>query len=188
MEELNNYAGEFRPHLRMQDFSKDALGRIWELGGKLYIGLGTAYYRVLVERFGEQVASEVERDVWRRWGLTEYRLNAEAMNISGDDVATLFKVFQIDPASEADGILNAEYDLKNNNHGIVTMRDCQTIKYFEKHGDIKFIEQSCGRICTDWYTQCAHFVNPKIEVINLKLPPRNSKEDIACQREFRLVG
>ena len=186
MEELQYYSGEFRPNLRMEDFSREALRRIWRLGGAIYLGLGSVYYRVLKERLGEQTAMDLDREVWRKMALTEIRLSAQAMNIHGDDVATLFKIFQVDPAGDAMGILAAGYELKNHKHGIVTYRDCQSLRYFERHGETALYEHVCAGIDVDWFNQCAHFVNPLMKVTPLKLPPRKSPGEIACQWEFKL--
>jgi hypothetical protein len=37
MEELKDYSGEFRRDIKLQDFSKDALVRLWTAASKLYI-------------------------------------------------------------------------------------------------------------------------------------------------------
>ena len=39
MKELQDYSGSFRPDLKLQDFSKDALVRMWQAAAKLYIGI-----------------------------------------------------------------------------------------------------------------------------------------------------
>jgi len=39
MEELRDYSGDFEPHLKMEDFSKDALVRMWLAAGRMYLGL-----------------------------------------------------------------------------------------------------------------------------------------------------
>jgi len=188
MEELQDYSGEFRPNLKMVDFSKEQMSRIWSLGGFLYLGLGSVYYRVLKERLGEEKAMELDFEVWKRMALTEIRLTAQAANIHGDDVATIFKIFQCDPAGGigGDSWADIEYDLKSDRHGIATFKDCKSLRYFEKHGEMATMEHVCTRVDVDWYNQCAQFVNPKIKVTPLKLPPRKSPDEIACQWEFKL--
>ncbi|MCX5999119.1 MAG: DUF6125 family protein [Chloroflexi bacterium] len=184
--ELQDYSGRFRPGLKMEDFSKAALGRMWRLGGAIYLGLGGVYYRVLKERLGESAAMELDREAWRRMAMTEIRLSAEAMNVRGSDVSALFKLFQVDPAGDGMAILSADYDLKSEKHGIVTYKDCQSLRYFEKHAEKALYQHVCAGIDVDWYNQCARFVNPKIKVTPLKLPPRKSPEEIACRWEFTI--
>jgi hypothetical protein len=36
------------------------------------------------------------------------------------------------------------------------------------------------------FDKIARFFNPKMKVTALKLPPRKSKDDVACQWEFKL--
>jgi len=188
MKELADYSGEFRPDLKMMDFSKEQMCRIWGLGGAIYLGLGSVYYRVLRERLGEEKAMQLDFEVWQRMALTEIRLTAQAANIQGDDVSSIFKIFQIDPAGGigGDSWVDVEYDLKNNYHGIATFKDCKSLRYFEKHGETATMEHVCHRVDVDWFNQCALFINPKIKVTPLKLPPRKSPDGIACQWEFKL--
>ena len=186
MAELEDYSGQFDPNLRMQDFSKDAMGRLVELGGLLYSALASVYYRVLKQRFGEEMAMEVDREVWRRMPLIEIRETAKAMNISGSDVAAIFKICQISPTDSAMGILNALYELRDSNHGIVTYVDCPSLRYFEKHREAALYRHVCAGIEVDWFNQCARFVNPNAKAKPLKLPPRSRCDDIACQWEFKI--
>lgn len=184
--DMEDYSGDFRPGLKIDDLSKAALGRISRLGGAIYVGLGGVYYRLLKERLGESMAMELDREAWRRMALTEIRLTAQSMNIHGDDVPALFKILQVNPAGDGMAILSADYQLMNSKRGIVTYRDCQSLRYFEKHGETALYGHVCAGIDMDWYNQCAHFVNPHMKVTPLKLPPRSSPDEIACQWEFKI--
>ncbi len=183
MAELQDYSGEFNPNLIMQDFSKDALVRAWVTAAKLYIGIDGVWYTLIKERFGEQMASELERELWKRAAPLEFRRVTEAMNIKGDDVATLFKSLQVDPGAE--GVMDLEYELKDKNHGIFTVRGCRSLDYFERHGDTALMEMGCG-IDVWAFSEYARYFNHRMKTTCLKLPPRKSKDEIACQWEFRL--
>jgi len=66
MGELKDYSGELKSDLKLQDFSKDALVRLWQAAGKLYVGLDGLWYSLIRERFGEQTARELDRELWKR--------------------------------------------------------------------------------------------------------------------------
>jgi len=183
MDELQDYSGDFRPHLKMEDFSKEALIRLWQLGGKLYLGLDGIWFGVIKERFGEELAVELDTEVWKRVEMPEWQRCTAAMNIQGDDVATMFKVMQIDPGGAA--IMDMEFDLKNRNHGIVTFKRCAPLEWIEKHGTPARQKNACDMDIT-WFNDWAHMLNPKIKVTPLKLPPRKSKDEVACIWEFKL--
>jgi len=184
MEELQDYSGEFNPDLRLADFSKEALLRLWEAGGKLYLGIDGLWYNFIREKFGEKTASEWDWEIWRRAVPLEVRRGREAMNIWGEDVASLFKYFQVDPG--AGGIWpDFRCELKNNNHGILTVNHCRGLGYFERHGDMAALTNACEM--DRWaFEDTAYCFNPKMKTTCLKLPPRKSKDEIACQWEFKI--
>jgi len=185
MKDLDDYSGEFDPDLRLQDFSKDALIRLWEAGGRLYVGIIGFWYRLVRERFGEEAAIDFQNSIWRGGGGNELELRRvrDAMNIHGDTVADLFKHFQVDPG--AAGFIDFEYDLKDENHGILTATRCWALDYFERSGETSYGEDIC-QLDVWGFAEAAQIFNPMIKTTCLKLPPRKSKDDIACQWEFRL--
>jgi len=186
MKELKDYSGEFSPGLKLEDFSKDALLRLFHTTAKLYLGMDGVWHSLIREKFGEQVARDLDVEVWSRATPIEISRTMAAMNIQGDDVATLFKVFQCDPGTA--GVGDVECELKDKNHGIYTVKRCSSLEHFERHGDIEGIKWACEVIDTAMWTATTIPVNPKIKVTPLKRPPRKSKDEIACQWEFRLEG
>jgi len=182
MEEMHDYSGEFRPDLKLSDFSKEALMRLWETGGKLYIGLDGLWYNLIREKFGEKTASEWDWEIWKRATPLEVRRSREAMNIWGDDVASLFKFLQVDPGA---GGIWPEFrcELKNNQRGILTVNQCRALRYFERHGDAAALTNACEM--DRWaFEDTAHCFNPRIRTRCLKLPPRSNPSEIGCQWEF----
>ncbi len=97
--DMNDYSGAFRPDLRMTDFSREALVRMWQVAGMMYTSLAGNYQRVMREKLGEKAAQELDAEVWRRQTPVEVRLCRRAMGIAGDDVASLFKHLQVDTAA-----------------------------------------------------------------------------------------
>lgn len=184
MEELQDYNGELRPVLKIQDLSKDALGKLWTTGGKMYIGMSGVWFNLLKERLGDEKATELSNEFWGRIVPLEVRWSREALNLYGDDVATVLKICQVDPGFG--GICDLHCELKNNNEGILTVRQCRALDYWERHGDTKEIENACGVEEEISLIAFARTVNPNIKVRPLKLPPRKSRDEIACQWEFKL--
>ena len=186
MKELKDYSGEFSPDVKLEDFSKDALLRLFHATARQYLGIDGVWYSLIREKFGDQVARDLEFEVWSRATPMEISRTMGAMNIQGDDVATVFKAIQCAPGTV--GIMDIECELKDKNHGILTVKRCSSLEYFERHGDIEGIKFACEVLDTTMYTVTASPVNPKIKATPLKRPPRKSKDEIACQWEFRLEG
>jgi len=185
MEELRDYSGPLRPDLKMEDFSKAALVRLWQAAGKLYVGLDGVWYSLIREKYGEDVARELDAELWRREAPLEVRRNREAMNIWGDDVEAVLKFLQVDPGG---GAIFPEFtcEMKDRNTGILTVKRCLGLEYYERHGETELQKHACEVLDAEGFQQAASLFNPKIKVTPLKLPPRKSKDEIACQWEFKM--
>jgi len=185
MEEMQDYSGPLRPDLKMEDFSKEALVRLWQAAGKLYVGLDGLWYSLIRERYGEDTARELDRELWRREAPLEVRRNREAMNIWGDDVESVLKFLQVDIGG---GAIFPEFtcEMKDKNTGILTIKRCLGLEYYERHGETELQKHACEVLDLEGFEQAAQLFNPNIKVRALKLPPRKSKDEIACQWEFKL--
>ncbi len=183
MEDLKDYSDKYITDLRYEDFSKEALIRLWRSASKLYLGIEGLWLTRISERYGKETAFELDTEIFKKNIPLEIKWVKEAMNISGDDVETLFKFFQCYAAGG--GLLDIDLDLKNKNHGIYTVRRCTTLDYYERHADDEGLKHCCDMDIWGYALQ-AHCINPNIKTTCLKLPPRKSKDEIACQWEFRL--
>ena len=189
MEEMNDYSGPFKPDLRLQDFSKDALVRLWECGGKMYLGIAGLWYDVVKEKLGEQTAIEFSREVWLGSGVKGCDLEAqwptEAMNIHGDDVASYFKFLQVDPGAAA---IWPDYtmELMSPNRGILTIKRCLPLERYEKLGQTELLMHTCHEIEVKGFERGIKHFNSRMKVTPLKLPPRKNKSEIACRWEFMI--
>ena len=185
--DMSDYNETFRPDLRMTDFSKEALVRVWEAAGKMYTSLAGNYQRVLRERLGEQAALELDAEVWRRQTPVEVRLCRRAMSIAGDDVASLFKHLQVDPG--AGGIWPVfDLHLKSNTHGILTVKRCIALEHYERHGEQELarLKHTCEVLDGEGFQDTAALFHPQMIARPLKLPPRSNRDEIACQWEFKI--
>ncbi|MBM4463285.1 MAG: hypothetical protein FJ012_08100 [Chloroflexi bacterium] len=185
MEELQDYSGRLRPDLDMRDFSKDALVRLWQASGKLYVGLDGLWFNLIREQFGEQKARELSRENWKRETPLEVRRHREAMNIWGEDVESYLKYLQVDIG--AGGIWpDFRCEMTGENRGILTIKRCLSLEYFERHGDITLQKHACEVLDAEGFQWAAHLFHPRMKAVPLKLPPRKHTGEIACQWEFRI--
>ncbi len=185
MGELKDYSGHFKPDLKMEDFSSGSLVQLWHAAGKLYVGLDGIWYGLIRDRYGEGAARELDALVWRRETPLEVRRTREAMNIWGTDVASVLKFIQTDPGA---GAIFPEFrcELKDENHGILTIKRCLGLEYYERHGETELQKHACEVVDAVGFQEAASQFNPKIKVTSLKLPPRKSPSEIACQWKFCL--
>jgi len=187
MAKLRDYSGEFRPDLKLDDFAKDALLKLLVAYARCYAGMDGLWFTLARERFGEKVARELDEEIWTHRAMgPEARRICEALNIRGNDVATLFKFFQTQPGFAGLGF-ELEYDLKDANHGICTCHRCLSIEYFARHGEMERARWVCERIDQLGFEAVARYFNPRMTVTPLKLHPR-SKDDVPhCIWEYRIT-
>jgi len=183
MKDLPDYSGEFRPDLKFTDFSKEALIRMWEAAANLYIGINQIWMGFVQEKMGEETAKEWLQAVWSRGIAMEYGLVTGPMNIHGDDVATLFKAWQCNPGPLS---MDIEYSLKDAKHGTITVKRCPFLEILEA-ADMRDWMKLAIAIDQEGFEHYAKSINPKMKVTPLKLPPRKSKDEVACQWEFAIA-
>jgi hypothetical protein len=76
--------------------------------------------------------------------------------------------------------------MKGENHGILTIKRCLSLEYFERHKDIALQKHACEVLDGEGFQWAAHLFNPSMKAVPLKLPPRKHTGEIACQWEFKI--
>jgi len=183
MGKLKDYSGPLRRNLKLSDFSNEALAALAIAAAKLYIGVDGLWYSLIKESFGEQMACDLDRELWHRAEPFEVNRTREALNIMGDDVASFLKFCQCDPGSGL--FMDMDVEMIDKEHGIMTIKRCPSLEYFEKHGDA-VLQKHALELDVWGFPKAASRFNPKMKVTPLKLPPRKSKKDIACQWEVKI--
>jgi hypothetical protein len=184
MKDLQDYSGEFIPDIRLQDFSKDALIRLLQEASRNYLGHDLVWAETIGKRYGEASFS-CHKEVWELGTPNEVLRGTRAMNISGNDVAAFLKYLQIDPGF---GVLfGIKCELPSPDLGVLTVTHCPGLEWAEQYGPTEdFKKMACEEMEVPLFLKAAKLFNPNMKVNALKLPPRNSADDIACQWEIRL--
>ncbi len=186
MKELNDYSGEFQPNLKLSDFSKEALIQLIRAAAKCYGAQTSFWYSAAKELYGEEVANRLQEHVWLKGGASESELRniCTALNISGHDIASYFKFLQMTPIDAT--MMDLDFELKDPNHGTLTVTRCYTLALLERTRDLAFQKNLCEVIDARGFQLGGTWFNPRMKVTPVKLPPRRSKQDIACKWEFVL--
>ncbi|MFC1943944.1 DUF6125 family protein [Chloroflexota bacterium] len=185
MDELKDYSGEFNPHMRYEEFSKEALVKMLGVFSKLTMLMDGLWNTEVGKKLSVDEVYNIEEAVWLKLARYEREEIIKALNVQGNDVASFMKIQQW-LATTFQGVYKYTIELKNNNHGIVTIIDCPQLRYFEKKGDEAGMRKSCHEVEPLVWGRSAKLINPAIETKAIKLPPRKSADEIACQFEFKL--
>jgi len=194
MTELRDYSGEFRNDLTLVDFSKETLIKLLVSASKAYLGIDGVWTNLMRQKFGDRAAFDYDKEVWFSQALAlDIRRTVEPLNIMGDDIATVFKYLQFSPGFSVIYVgpppkfePYVQFELKNKNYGTMTVTRCNSLEYFERHQDTELQKLACEEIDLPAFQWLANQFNAKIKVSPLKLPPRKSKHEIACQWEFKM--
>ena len=182
LEKLSDYSGEFLPDLKLQDFSHDALVELLRLYSQLYIAMDGFWYLAVMERSGNEEALACDLQAWARVCKYEMAKVTKQLNIQGNDVIALMKAMQVTPWFHK---IKCEVSIKNSNSATMTVTHCPTLEALEKEGNGRESE-ICGMVEPKVMKGYASFFNPRIEPRPIKLPPRENKDEICCQWEFKL--
>jgi len=184
MANLTDYSGEFKPDLKYEDLSKDALSRLLTQYAWMNMCLDGWWHSIIKENRGKQEAADFEKVVWQQ-GIPYRQMRImKALNIQGNDVATCIKTLQMDPWF-CFNIFDLYWELNDPNHGLFTVRDCPAVRHYEAIDDADTLGHMC-QLDLDAFNRIASFFNPGMQAVALKVPPRKSKYEICCKFEFRL--
>ena len=171
-------------HKVSSEYDTKTLALLWNYAALAYMLATNRWYTGIRKRYGDEAAQKLEKDVWIDRGAAEHdlRIGQEAMGVTGDDVESLLRSFQFAPGEV--GILDVEFELIDENHGIMTHHACPALDRFEHFDDVRL--KHCCDICIAGMPISGEMLNRKIECKPLKLPPRVDSNDIACRWEYRL--
>ena len=182
VKELVDYSGNFDPHFSYEKFTKETILKLLKAYSEYMLRIDAFWYLTVMNKLGNDEALDCDIKVWEKAKLWEMQTISSILNVHGDDVATLMKYLQVTPWGPNYG---RNIDLKNSNHAVLTMNFCPNLLSIEKEGTGRE-KQLCHEVEPRVWGIMAHFFNPKIQVIPLKLPPRTDYSDCCCQWEFKI--
>ncbi|MFC1943947.1 DUF6125 family protein [Chloroflexota bacterium] len=185
MDGLKDYSGDFIPKIKYEDFSREFLARMLVEFGRCYIMADAQWYAAVKERYGEDVAYEMDYNMWVNI-LPPYEAarTLRALNLQGNDVADAIKFWQLAPSFPQD-MFEYDIELKNRNHALITIHRCPGLLRFESK-EPERIPSICQVLEPASANAYAKAINPDIVVTMPTMPPRKSPDDICCQFEFKL--
>ena len=177
MKKLVDYSGPFFPHLKLEDFSKEALISLIKVYSRLYMGLDGFWYLSVKEHFGNDEALKCDEWVWEKDHRFELKHLASLFKIEGNGIIPFLKAFQLTPWVWN---LDFTFELNGPEQAVLTVHRCPTLVSLEKEGHGR--ERSiCQIIEPKVFQNYATFFSPKIRITPMKLAPRKDQNEVPCQ-------
>jgi hypothetical protein len=182
---MNDYTAttnESKTDFRLEQYSKETLISLLKLYSKLYIALDGFWYLSMKNEFGNDKSLEHDILVWNKMCKREVDGITKTLNIQKRDIPSFLRVLFTTP-----WFLQMKYgiEMKNANYGILTIHHCPTLMALEKEGEGRE-ETICKVFDVPYSWKFGKHFNPDLEISPMKLPPRESRDNICCQWEVKL--
>ena len=184
MPELEDYGGPFDPDMGLEDFSKEALIKIVKEYSRLYLILQGSWHTLVRERFGDRANIDLDCYQWMVSGPANAHWLSRALKIEPRNVESYFRALQLDPSFPL-ALFDVDYELVNENHGFITCKRCTALDAYEAEGSGHEVPM-CHEEEPATFAYAALYHNPKMVIKPLKLPPRKSRNEIACKWECKI--
>jgi hypothetical protein len=186
MKEMNDYSGPFRPDARWEDFSKEFLIKIMRLWQQAYLEMAGSWYGAVEKRCGFDTAVACEDEAWNKVVERMTPKYVKAANTRLNTALDSLKVLQLPPDNTQGDMYPVEYDVRNENHVVMSIKSCPGYEYWEKTGQTTRMNAMCcgeAPVLNPKYGG-----NPKFKGKQLKRGPRTSKSEPVCIWEWTLEG
>ncbi len=165
-----------------EDNYESKLEELLNIYGRLYFAMDGFWYIAVMNRFGNDIAMELDLWVWRKMVKYEMDRLSKALSIEGNSVAAAVQGLAASPWFR---VAEHVVDLHSNDRAVLTVTRCPTLEALEKEGAGRE-STHCREVDSAIFQMYADYFNPAIKVRGLSLPPRKEKEGFCCKWEFKL--
>jgi len=170
--ELDRKYIEEIPKEKLADFVFMHLRNMWAVDG--------LYYLFIEEKYGTEIATDIDRRVWEVMGKIEARKIKESFDIKGDKISDLIKALSYSGWSM--DLEDKEIEEKDG-VGIIRNVKCR-VQNTRLKKNLK--EFGCKPVRFGFLKSFAHEINKNIEVKCNVCPPDQHTDGLWCEWEFKL--
>ncbi len=125
-------SGPFDPDLKFDDLSKEFLLELINVYQFAWVQLATKFMDSITQRYGRQVAEDINLDAWRRMSKKVNPYYAKVGKIPMKTVVDSIKALQLPLDNTIGPIYRMQYEVVNDNHVIMTLPKCRTLEAIER--------------------------------------------------------
>lgn len=168
--------------VKLEGLTRQELVDLVKLSSRMILALDGFWYLSVKDLGGNDRALEVDNRVWEKVMKFYVDELARLLGVEGRDVADYMKVMQPRPEGL---VLEETVELRSRNDAVRSVTYCPTIVAMEKEGQGRDAIH-CMAACARMREKHTSLFNPAIRVTCLKKPPRQGKDDIFCQFQYRI--
>jgi len=190
--ELDYYDCPFSIDIELEDFSKEFLIKLMKIWRSWYMTMNLVWYVLVEEKIGTEAAGRMMIDVWLKTTEAEMEKFIPLLGAnykSKEDLKTIedsIKIAVLPPDGTIDKTLFAgSLDWDGPEHAKTVIHHCAMLEFFEAIDNLEPLKRLCHiqePVCSE-----AYFINPRVKMLEIKTPPRKSKDEPCCMWEFKLM-
>ncbi len=181
--ELSDYSGPFKPDLKIIDFSREQLARMYLMAHEVDLAILMAYTMWVAQKYGFDASGDMSVAIWGEGVIGKVRqLHMRFLNIPGNDIASFMKAWQVDITSLPPNF-DIKFEMPSEDRGLVTFNKCYGVTAMEALGLHDELLELCA-MDPPAIGNTARLYHPDMRVRVLAFPPREGEDDIACKWEL----
>jgi hypothetical protein len=182
--ELEDYSGPFKPDLKMTDFSRVQLAKLYCRATEYDLLAMLGFQQWAMEKHGYEAMTNMANDVWGgRLPVHFVELNAKYMNYKKPyDIETYMKHWQTDLTGMGPRYYSWEFQKPDDDHAIVNCNRCITVEMMEPLNAPELLHILCEKADVDCIRGTAQIYNPDLDVKVHFIPPRENEDGGICCR------
>ena len=166
--------------LEISALSKEELVEMLGAFGRNLLSVDGLWFTFVEEKFGLELAVEIDEKVWYSFGRTEALRLKKVLNISGDGMSALLEAIPF-----LSWFASSDYEVTEvtDERLLLSITSCSPQKARIGEGKGEF---PCRQVGINYFQTFLSTFDPRLKVKCLLCPPDEHPDDLWCQWEFRL--
>ena len=165
---------------KLEDLTKEELIKRVRLSAEISIAVDGIWFMAVEEEIGYDRALEMDIDVWKRYVPVSVKRAKKYFDIAASGLQGIKDMIKLDPLWLS---IDLEFPEDTPKRLVFQVNRCPALEAQERMGRE---ELTCEPVEVAYLTALAEAVDPRIKLTTLKVPPRESPDEICCKWLFTL--
>ena len=180
---LDDYSKQFRPDLRLTDFSREQLAQMYLSIHNYNFAMLKSYGAWCKDKLGGENITTMHSDVWSdELHIDAQKIMARHLNTSGEGIDSFLKAFQVDITMQPPNF-DMNFEMPSEDHCIITFNRCSAVTAMELTGQREQMEKCCA-MDMSIFNRSAAIHDPNMKLNFLQMLPRPAKDSVCCKWEI----